>query len=447
MKRSTAELVDPALRHALVVALHEQLGLSPATCEMRATDAALRRLATLLCGGNLAALLERTRAGDAVALAAFADELTVAESYFFRHPPHFDALRQLLSNARAEGRRVRLWSAGCAGGEEAYSMAISACEVFGNAAAVEVVATDLSPASLTRARAGVYRPWALRGTDEAFRQRWFRPTQSGLMICDEVRALVTFAVGNLLRANEAPPAIDIAFCRNVLIYFDDHGIAAIGDSLATALEPGGWLVLGPADPLLRRAELAVDSTYGFIGYRRRNAAAIAPQRERPRRPAVSRPRQSRRPRTPSAASPPAAPPELDATLLASARRAADRGELAEARVLVDRVLAAAPVPAAYVLRAELASAVGDYEAVELDARRALLLDRQLIIAQVLLATAHANRGNRAAAARGLALAVAELAALPPEAPIRGATACAADVLSHCRQLARALRLGNERESS
>jgi chemotaxis protein methyltransferase CheR len=151
---------------------------------------------------------------------------------------------------------MRIWSAGCATGEEAYSVAIALLEAGRRSAGDTIVATDVSVRGLHAARAAVYGERALRWLPAALGERWLEP---GALrrVAAEVRALVTFERHNLVR--DPPPAaapFDVVLCRNVLIYFTPETAATVLYRLVAALAPGGFLVLGPVElPLARALEL------------------------------------------------------------------------------------------------------------------------------------------------------------------------------------------------
>ena len=118
-----------------------------------------------------------------------------------------------------------MWTAACATGEEAYSLALLACEAFAPAPApVSILATDISPDALVRARLGVYGPRSVRELEPALRPRYLREQPAGLVAGERLRGLVTFARHNLVR-DVFPPLgeteVQVILCRNVLIYFDE----------------------------------------------------------------------------------------------------------------------------------------------------------------------------------------------------------------------------------
>ncbi len=189
---------------------------------------------------------------------ALAPALTVAETYFFRNSQQFRVLRELAiperRQARTGSRRLRILSAGCASGEEAYSIAITAREVMGEAAReVSIDAVDLNPSILEKARRARYNNWALRETSVELQNRWFRADGHGRFSLDaSIRDLVGFGEANLndqdAKLWRAEP-YDIVFCRNVLMYFEPAAMQAVVDRLARILAPGGYLFLGHAETL------------------------------------------------------------------------------------------------------------------------------------------------------------------------------------------------------
>jgi chemotaxis protein methyltransferase CheR len=184
------------------------------------------------------------------------NELTVGETYFFRDPQHFDFIRTTVIPdvlaRRAPGHALKIWSAGCATGEEAYSLAILLTEL---GAPGHVLATDVSRASLQRARAGRYRRWSLRNVDPRVVERSFRQRGNEWEIDERFRPRVTFEFQNLARGNSSvvPTGVwdaDLVLCRNVLIYFDTEAVEQAATVFARALADGGWLITGPSDPPL-----------------------------------------------------------------------------------------------------------------------------------------------------------------------------------------------------
>jgi chemotaxis protein methyltransferase CheR len=188
----------------------------------------------------------------------FVSALTVGETYFFREPAHFEFVRQtvlppLLLRPAAQGP-IRVWSAGCSTGEEAYSLAILFAE-GGLAERTHILATDVARAALARAEAGSYRDWSLRGEALERAGRWLRRQEDSVTVDAQLRRLITWQYLNL--ALDVYPALatrtwacDLIFCRNVLIYFNAETVRRVGAQMCAALAPGGWLVTASSDPSL-----------------------------------------------------------------------------------------------------------------------------------------------------------------------------------------------------
>lgn len=183
-------------------------------------------------------------------------ELTVGETYFFREPGHFAFIRATVFPdvlaRRGADHVLRIWSAGCATGEEPYSLAI----VLDDAGLRgQVLATDISRAALERAREATYRAWSLRGLDRELVHRLFRQVGDRWRLDPRFREGVTFRLHNL--AQDVYPSrssdiwgMDLILCRNVLLYFDSSSIARVAQRLHDSLADGGWLITGSSDPPL-----------------------------------------------------------------------------------------------------------------------------------------------------------------------------------------------------
>jgi chemotaxis protein methyltransferase CheR len=191
-------------------------------------------------------------------IAALARELTVGETYFFRNNEQFRALAEVVLTERIRVHHapkvLRLLSAGCASGEEAYSMAIVARETVTDPSwVIQIRAVDLNPAALEKAARARYSPWAFRDTPLLDLQRkWFRADGRDLILDETVRAAVKFEAANLVSDDFElwqPAAYDAIFCRNVLMYFAPAQMRAVVARIARSLAPGGFLFLGHAETL------------------------------------------------------------------------------------------------------------------------------------------------------------------------------------------------------
>lgn len=182
--------------------------------------------------------------------------LTNNESYFFREARQLELLRdevlpELAGRLRPD-QPLRVLSAGCAAGEEPYTLAIVLRESgWTPRRPARITGIDIDTAAIARAREAVYRQHAFRGVDEMLKGRFFRSEDTHFRLRDDVREAVAFKQANLLDAGWAG-AIGpqhVAFCRNVLIYFDGAAVRKVISLLYDALAPGGYLFLGHAESL------------------------------------------------------------------------------------------------------------------------------------------------------------------------------------------------------
>ena len=192
--------------------------------------------------------------GDSEEYAKLISSLLIKVTEFFRDPKVFDHLRDrvlpaLIDEARTNGRPLRLWSAGCSTGEEAYSLAIMLAEAIGDAASpidVRIFATDIDSAAIGFARRGHYPAAALENVPQAVRERYFTKTDGGFEVAKVLRSLMVFGEHDL--GARAPfPRIDLVLCRNVLIYFNPAMQKVALETFGLSLREGGRLVLGPSE--------------------------------------------------------------------------------------------------------------------------------------------------------------------------------------------------------
>ena len=191
------------------------------------------------------------------AFAGVVEDLTVAETFFFRNSDQFRVFAEvcLPERLRAIGRRksLRVLSAGCASGEEPYSLAITTRQSMpGSAGDVSILAVDVNPAVLAKAARARFKSWALRETPPDLRQQWFHPDGADFVLDDAVRSSVRFEERNLAVDDAglwAPETYDVVFCRNVVMYFTPDSAQALIGRIACSLVPGGYLFLGHAETL------------------------------------------------------------------------------------------------------------------------------------------------------------------------------------------------------
>ena len=364
-----------------------QTGITPAVTGENVLRRALRRAAPEL---EPAAFIRA--ASDPVhgreLMQRLIDEVTVQETSFVRERAQLDSLPwpTLLRSAQAAGSAaIRVWSVGCATGEEPYTLALLAAEAFAPAPPpVDVLGTDISVRALAAAAAGRYRERAIRVLDGDHRRRYLDRQQDGTFCVREgLRTLVRFRRHNLARDPLPPPGeagFDVITCRNVLIYFEAAAAERVLERLDHSLRPGGKLLLGAADALRRTVPIAAS------GRTRDKPCAPPPGGRRPAAdPNVGQRVPAREPAD---------------RRLAAALAAAGKGDRDQALAEVKSLLREDPLDAdaqfvygLVVLEAgEPASAVAAF-------RRALYADPEFALAAFTLGCAHDALGDKAAARR------------------------------------------------
>lgn len=203
----------------------------------------------------LVANLRRTRDRDTVRRVC--EAMTTNESLFFRDGRPFELLRERilpdLMERRRNERRIRIWSAACSTGQEAYSVAMTLAEMGPRLQGwtVDILATDYVPDVVDRARAGTFNHFEVqRGLPVQMLVKYFEQGDGGWRIKEPIRRMVRFEQGNLLEPFGRFGRFDIVFCRNVLIYFDVEGKRDVLARLERATPEDGYLFLGAAETAL-----------------------------------------------------------------------------------------------------------------------------------------------------------------------------------------------------
>lgn len=393
--------------------------------------------------------VDRVQLRDEAALTALVDHAVIPETYFFRHHEHFRALTRTLLPSLAQRPSLRIWSAGCATGEEPYSLAIALLAAGRKAGDDTVLGTDVSPRLLARARLARYGRWSLRRVPEGIPTRFLRDSGGLVEVGDEVRRVVSFRRHNLIAERPPLSSCDLVVCRNVLIYFETALARRVVGELVGAVRPGGWLILGSTEsPLAAGFEVEPVEVDGATLFRRTapgethrdTRAWPAPHRERTHTHPRSRAAEKRDTRggvspspagtarppvspTPAVSAPAASAPDVSAPPAETSPRApgpgaaaspyhralaaAEGGRLDEALALAREAAADLAAPA-HLLLALLAETAGDDDAALAAVRRALYLDPDDPLAHATLARLHARAGRDDEARRSRANALAAL---------------------------------------
>jgi chemotaxis protein methyltransferase CheR len=351
-----------------------------------------------------------------------AAHLTVGETYFFRDPPLLDAfsghiLPELLQQRRTQGRRrLRIWSAGCCTGEEPYTLAMLIDRALPDRAGwdIAILATDINPRFLEKARAGRYGEWSFRGVPAGLKERYFRGAADGRFEIDEaIRRMVTFAELNLARDTypctlNGTDAVDVIFCRNLLMYFGAEHARAAQQRLERALGAGGWLVVSPSEassaafPQLDAVNF--ESAVVFRKPAPARAVGSAAPTNHPQPAPIDRPELRPIEASPAEA---AAPRPVESS--ESARRAAwalaDQGHLEDALAWCERWIAADKLdPWAHYVSGVVLVEQGEAARARDALRRCVYLQPDFVLAHLALGHLARGLGDGAEAARCFAAA-------------------------------------------
>jgi chemotaxis protein methyltransferase WspC len=343
-------------------------------------------------------------------LDALIEEVVVPETWFFRDQRPFEAFKRMVQEEwlpQCKGQALRILSAPCSTGEEAYSIAMILHELALPATQVQLDAVDISPRNLARAQRAQYRNNSFRGNELDFRTRYFTPVTDEYRLDEQIRCRVNFIHGNLLAPGflQDREAYDVVFCRNLLIYFDRPTQNRALQVLRRLLKDTGVLFIGHAEAGLFLDSWQASSRYpGAFAFRKIRDERRTVERPDPSLPRRSRPkRAAARSTNPSTVSSPAgsgsaaalASPAAAATGdLQQALALANRGHLAEAADLCKRQLQRkGPSAEAFHLLALVREATGQSQEAEGFWRKALYLEPQHLEALTHLALLCERRGD------------------------------------------------------
>jgi chemotaxis protein methyltransferase CheR len=238
--------------------LKERSGLTLSTDKQYLVESRLLPVARKVGLAGLGDLVARLKGPGVDALTVeVVEAMTTNESFFFRDKIPFDHFRQsimpALIAARAAQRRIRIWCAAASTGQEPYSLAMCLKEMADKIVGwrIEIIATDLSREVLDKAKGGTYSQFEVqRGLPIQMLVKYFKQVGEMWQIAPEIRAMVQYRPFNLLHDLSPLGRFDVVFCRNVLIYFDQHTKIAVLDRLSRQTEADGYLVLGAAETVV-----------------------------------------------------------------------------------------------------------------------------------------------------------------------------------------------------
>lgn len=432
-----ADTLDEATLSRVENVLREASGMTLASSVRRSLSTALTRAAEAR-GMEAPMFLQRLLAREAAAVEQFIEYAVIGETYFFRHPEH---LRELARVAvQKEEGLFRVWSAGCATGEEAYSIAMTLLAAGLPPERIRVLASDISARSLQRARAATYGPWSVRRIEPSMERRFLTPQGDLVMVNSQARRPVEFLRHNLVLDAAPVSELDAVFCRNVLIYFPQELVRQVLAKLVGALTSGGLLFLAPAEiPLTNGMGLEALDVQGTPVLRVPPPRPASAESRKAPEPAAVPPEVLRKlkgsplpPPRPAPPPPPPAPPETPRAepppsassstgsddVLRQALAAAREGKYDRAEELA-REAARKLSPEAYLLLAMVAEVRDDLNgAVDL-VRKALYLDPQMALGHATLVSLYTRLNRREDAERARQNALRALDGLDDEHQLRG----------------------------
>jgi chemotaxis protein methyltransferase CheR len=210
--------------------------------------------------------------------------LTIPETYFFRIPDHFRVLQEVVLperiRVRSAARQLNILSAGCASGDEPYTIAMlmkNRAELAGWQVTIRGI--DVNPAAIDKGKNGRYSAWSLREIDPGFKERYFLPQGRDFQLRDSIRSMVSLEEGNLIDAHARfwrPNAYDVIFFRNAFMYLSPEAGQAVVARMAESLAMGGYLFMGPAETLRGIShDFQLCHTHGTFYYQHRTGRAGA----------------------------------------------------------------------------------------------------------------------------------------------------------------------------
>jgi chemotaxis protein methyltransferase CheR len=200
---------------------------------------------------------------DKEELKKFLDSITTNLTRFFRNQAHFDALErfvvpELLKSKKGGSNTLKIWSAGCSTGEEPYTIAMLMQDILPPPWKYEIVASDLSLKSLMTAKEGFYAESRITGIPDAYLKKYFDKVEGGYKIRGDLMSKIRFDYHNL-KNDSGLRNLDIVFCRNVIIYFDEAAQNAVINRFWDSMAPKSFLFIGHSESLF-----GMDTKFEFV---------------------------------------------------------------------------------------------------------------------------------------------------------------------------------------
>lgn len=416
-------------------------------------DRDLARAVARALGGTMfrsvSKYLAELSASEGGALDRLVEELTIGETFFFRHTEMFDALREYvfpeIHARKGTQKHLRIWSAGCSVGAEPYSLSILLRQDLAHRFhdwSIEIIGTDINRRFLRMAREATYEAWALRGMSEEALRSCFERRGKKWVLKGQFTEGVTFQQHNLVR-DRFPSlgnnlfALDLVICRNVMIYFTHETVRQLAEQFHQSLVPGGWLAVGHAEPhteifrafrtvnapgaILYQRNLAHGPGPGAMEVLQRLQHTAAPPVWRPPVVEVFRPPVVEKiPEPVSPRSEPARTEEGSLCLsLGNLRQLADVGELPAARTCCEHLLQQDKLnPELHLLYGLILEQSEAFDAAREALRRVIYLDRSVVLGHYHLGMVQRRLGELPQAVRSLRNARALIDGLAEDEPVR-----------------------------
>ncbi|OCX62321.1 hypothetical protein BFP70_14230 [Thioclava sp. SK-1] len=234
--------------------LYDHAGIVIAPGKSSMVQSRLQKRLRLLGLSNYKSYLDLVRSEDGSAeRREMISALTTNVTHFFREKHHFDilvekALPEILTRAR-NGEKIRIWSAGCSNGQEAYTILMTIAETAPDFDKLDIrlLATDIDPVMISRGANAIYDENIVAVVPEALQKKYFQPSGDKFQVCERLRSRASFRELNIHGHWPMKGPFDIIFCRNMMIYFDPDAQAKLWKRFEAMMGSGGWLMVGHSE--------------------------------------------------------------------------------------------------------------------------------------------------------------------------------------------------------
>lgn len=246
--------------------IKEMIGINPANYKRVQMERRIRNLMRFEGYSDFAEYLRALR-HDRSKLEKLVSHLTINFSEFFRDPAQWEILRdEVIPLLYGSNRHLKLWSAGCAAGEEAYTLAMILADLGLNKSVL--VATDVDANALEKAHQGIYVDKSVRNVPDFRLKKYFKVVDGSYQVKDRLKQMVSFKNHDLLKDRPPDEGFDLVVCRNVVIYFTDGAKDALHQSVIGALRVGGYLFAGNTEQIFQPEKIGLAPAGGQFFYKK-----------------------------------------------------------------------------------------------------------------------------------------------------------------------------------